>query len=122
MQRMKFDIFTIFFHSNQLNISTATESISMILGKDQSIERDKVIVNNNTAGVSTIINILADNEEIEGSSIISGFEMSDVQIAELVFVINQVNTMCTPTVAVSISVENNKVLREIAHDIFMNKD
>ena len=88
MQRMKFDIFTIFFHSNQLNISTATESISMILDKDQSIERDKVIVNNNTAGVSTIINILADNEEIEGSSIISGFEMSDVQMAELVSVRN----------------------------------
>ena len=73
-------------------------------------------------GSCYIINVLDDNEEVEESSIISGFEMSDVQIAELVFVINQVNTMCTPTVAVSISVENNKVLREIAHDIFMNKD
>ena len=60
----------------------------MILGKNQSIEKDKVVVNNNTAGVSTIINVLADNEEIEGSSIISGFEMSDEQMAELVSVRN----------------------------------
>ena len=97
-------------------------SISIILCKDQSIEKDKVGANNNTDGVSTIINVLEDNEEIEESSIISGFEMSDVQMAELVSVTNQVNIMCNPTVVVSVSVENNKALREIDHDLFMNKD
>ena len=81
-----------------------------------------MVVNNNTAGISTIINVLEDNEEIEESSIISRFELSDVQMAELVSVTNQVNTMCNPTVAVSISIENNKDLREIAHDSFMNND
>ena len=98
-------------------------SISIILGKDQSIEKDKVGVDNNKTGDSTIINVFDDNEEeVEELSIISGFEMSDAQMAELISVKNQVNTMCKPTVAVSISVENNRTLREITHDIFMNKD
>ena len=80
-------------------------------------------VDNNKTGDSTIVNFLDDNEEeVEESSIISGFEMRDVQMAELVSVTNQVNIMCNPTVVVSVSVENNKALREIAHDIFMNKD
>ena len=103
-------------------MSTATESISMNLGKEKSIDKDNVVVNNDTTVVSTIVDVLEDNEEIEESSIISRFELSDVQMAELVSVTNQVNTMCNPTVAVSISIENNKDLREIAHDSFMNND
>ena len=106
-------------------MSTATESISIIVEKDQFIEKDKVSVDNNKTGDNTIINILNDNdneEEVKESSIIFGFEMSDVQMAELVSVTNQVNIMCNPTVAVSISVENNKALGEIAHDLFTNKD
>ena len=99
-------------------MSTTTENISIILSNDQYIKKDKVGVNNKTGD-----SVLDDNEEeIEESSIISGFEMSDVQMAELVSVTNQVNTMCNSTVAVSISVENNKALREIAHDIFMTND
>ena len=43
-------------------------------------------------------------------------------MAELVSVTNQVNTMCNPIVTFSVSVENNKDLREIAHGLFMNKD
>ena len=75
-------------------------------------------VDNNKTGDSTIVNFLDDNEEeVEESSIISGFEMRDVQMAELVSVTNQVNIMCNPTVVVSVSVENNKALREIAHDL-----
>ena len=81
-----------------------------------------MVVNNNTAGVSTIVNVLGDNEEIEESPIISGFEMSDLQMAELVSVTNQVNTICNPTVAISVSVEINKALREFAHDTFMSND
>ena len=75
-------------------------------------------VDNNKTGDSTIVNFLDDNEEeVEESSIISGFEMRDVQMAELVSVTNQVNIMCNPTVVVSVSVENNKALREIVHDL-----
>ena len=103
-------------------MSTATESISMNLDKDQSIEKDSMVVNNNTAVVSTIVDILEDNNEIEESSIICRFEMSDLQMAELVTVTNQVNTMFNSTVAVSVSVENNKALREIAYDTFINND
>ena len=103
-------------------MSTATESISMNLGKEKSIDKDNVVVNNDTTVVSTIVDVLEDNEEIEESSIISGFEMSDLQMAELVTVTNQVNTMCNSTVAVSVSVENNKALREIPYDTFMNND
>ena len=103
-------------------MSTSTESISMNLGKDQSIEEDNVVVNNNTAVVSTIVDVLEDNKEIEEVLIISGFEMSDLLIAELVTVTNQVNTICNSTVAVSVSVENNKALREIAYDTFINND
>ena len=48
-------------------------SISIILCKDQSIEKDKVGVDNNKTGDSTIINFFDDNEEeVEESSIISG--------------------------------------------------
>ena len=71
------------FHSNQLKMS----SISITLGKDQSIEKDKVGVDNNKTWDSTIINVFDDNEEeVEESSIISGFEMSDAQMAELISV------------------------------------
>ena len=111
------------FQSKQLKMSTATESISIIVDKDQSIKKFKVSVDNNKTWDSTIINVLDDNEEeVEESSIISVFEMNNVQIVELVYVTNQVNTMCNPTVAVSVSVENNKALREIAHGLFMSKD
>ena len=103
-------------------MSTATESISMNLGKEKSIDKDNVVVNNDTTVVSTIVDVLENDEEIEESSIISGFEMSDLQIAELVTVTNQVNTMFNPTVAVSVSVENNKASREIAYDFFMTND
>ena len=62
-------------------------SISITLGKDQSIEKDKVGVDNNKTWDSTIINVFDDNEEeVEESSIISGFEMSDAQMAELISV------------------------------------
>ena len=44
-------------------------------------------------GSCYIINVLDDNEEVEESSIISSFEMSDVQITELVFVIIK-STQC----------------------------
>ena len=110
------------FHTNQLKMSTVTESISMNLGKDQSIDKDNMVVNNDTTVVSTIVDVLEGNEEIEELSIISGFEMSDLQMAELVTVTNQVNTICNSTVAVSVSVENNKALREIAYDTFMTND
>ena len=43
-------------------------------------------------------------------------------MTKLVSVTNQVNTMCNPIVTFSVSVENNKDLREIAHGLFMNKD
>ena len=123
MQKMNYNIFTIFI-SIQINWKCQQlQSISIRVGKDQFIEKEKVGVDNNKTGDSTIINFLDDNEEeVEESSIISGFEMRDVQMAELVSVTNQVNIMCNPTVVVSVSVENNKALREIAHDIFMNKD
>ena len=42
-----------------------------------------------------------------------------LQLAELITVTNQVNTLCNPTVAISVSVENNKTSREIAYDFFM---
>ena len=104
-------------------MSTATKSNSIIVDKDQSIEKDKVSVDNNKTGDSTTINVLDDNEEeVEESSTISGFEMSDVQMVELVYVTNQVNTMCNHAIVVSVSVENNKDMREIAHNLFMNKD
>ena len=46
--------------------------------------------------------------------------MSDpLQLAELITASNQVNTLCSPTVAISISVENNKTSREIAYDFLM---
>ena len=48
--------------------------------------------------------------------------MSDLQMAELTTVANQVNTMCNPTVEVSVSVETSKALREIAYDIFLTSD
>ena len=100
-------------------MSTATESIPMDLVKDKSIDKDNVVVNKDTTVVSTIVDVLEDNEEVEESSIISGFEMSDLQMAELTTVANQVNTICNPTVEVSVSVDSNKALREIAHDIFL---
>ena len=105
-------------------MSTATKSMSMNSGKDKSIDKDNVVVvNNDTTMVSTIVDALDDDEEVEESSIISRFEMSDpLQLAELITVTNQVNTMCNPTVAVSVSVENNKALREIAYDTFMTND
>ena len=43
-------------------------------------------------------------------------------MAELTTVANQVNTICNPTVEVSVSVETNKALREIAYDIFLTSD
>ena len=77
-------------------MSTTTENISIILSNDQYIKKDKVGVNNKTGD-----SVLDDNEEeIEESSIISGFEISDKQMTKLVSVTNQVNTMCNPTVAV----------------------
>ena len=103
-------------------MSTATESISMNLGKDKSIDKDNVVVNNDTTVVSTIVDVLEDDEVIEESSIISGFEMSDLQMAELVTVTNQVNTECNPTVAISVSDENNKASREIVFVFFMTND
>ena len=103
-------------------MSIATESILMDLVKDKSIDKDNVVVNKDTTAVSTIVDVLEDNEEVEESSIISGFEMSDLQMAELTTVANQVNTMCNPTVEVSVSVETNKELKEIAHDIFLTSD
>ena len=103
-------------------MSTATESISMNIGKDQSIEKDNMVVNNNIAVVSTIVDILEDINEIEESSIISRFNISDLQMAKLVTVTNQVNTICNYTVAVSVSIENNKALIEIAYDTFINND
>ena len=49
--------------------------------------------------------------------------MSDpLQLDELITVTNQVNTLCNPTVAISISVENNKTSREIAYDFFMTNN
>ena len=73
--------------------------------------------------VSTIVDVLDDDEEVEESSIISGFEMSDpLQLAKLITVTNPVNTMCNPTVAISVSVENNKASRGIAYDFFMTND
>ena len=103
-------------------MSIATESILMDLVKDKPIDNDNVVVNKDTTVVSTIVDVLEDNEEVEESSIISGFEMSDLQMAELTTVTNQVNTMCNPTVEVSVSVETNKALREIAYDIFLTSD
>ena len=105
-------------------MSTATKSMSMNSGKDKSIDKDNVVVvNNDTTMVSTIVDTLDDDEEVEESSIISGFEMSDpLQLDELITVTNQVNTMCNPTVAISVSVENNKTSREIAYDFFMTNN
>ena len=103
-------------------MSIATESILMDLVKDKFIDKDNVVVNKYTTVVITIVDVLEDNEEVEESSIISGFEMSDLQMAELTTVANQVNTMCNPTVEVSVSVETNKALREIAYDIFLTSD
>ena len=103
-------------------MSIATESILMDLVKDKPIDNDNVVVNKDTTVVSTIVDVLEDNEEVEESSIISGFEMSDLQMAELTTVANQVNTICNPTVEVSVSVDSNKALREIAHDIFLTSD
>ena len=40
-------------------------------------------------------------------------------MAELITVTNEVNEMCSPTVAISVSVESNKKTREIAYDFFM---
>ena len=49
--------------------------------------------------------------------------MSDpLQLDELITVTNQVNTLCNPTVAISVSVENNKTSREIAYDFFMTNN
>ena len=49
--------------------------------------------------------------------------MSDpLQLDELITVTNQVNTLCNPTVSISISVENNKTSREIAYDFFMTNN
>jgi len=105
-------------------MSTATKSMSMNSGKDKSIDKDNVVVvNNDTTMVSTIVDALDDDEEVEESSIISRFEMSDpLQLAELITVTNQVNTICNPTVAISVSVENNKTSREIAYDFFMTNN
>ena len=76
-------------------MSTATKSMSMNLGKDKSIDKDNVVVvNNDTTVVSTIVDVLDDDEEVEESSIVSGFEMSNpLQLAEIITVTNQVNTM-----------------------------
>ena len=78
---------------------------------------------------ASIVADLEDDEEAEESSLISGFEMSDPlqlkelitasKMAELITVTNEVNNMCSPTVAISVSVENNKTSREIAYDFFM---
>ena len=59
-------------------MSIATESILMDLVKDKPIDNDNVVVNKDTTVVSTIVDVLEDNEEVEESSIISGFEMSDL--------------------------------------------
>ena len=50
-------------------MSTATESILMDLVKDKSIDKDNVVVNKDTTVVSTIVDVLEDNEEVEESSI-----------------------------------------------------
>ena len=78
---------------------------------------------------ASIVDDLEDDEEVEESSFISGFEMSDPlqlkelitasKMAELITVTNEVNNMCSPTVAISVSVESNKKTREIAHDFFV---
>ena len=94
-------------------MSTATENISIIVDKDRYIEKVKVSVDNNKTGNSNAINVIDDNdEEIEESSIKSGFETSNVQMIKTLSFTNQLNTMCNPTVAVSFSVENDKALRE----------
>ena len=96
-----------------MKISTATENISIIVNKDRYIEKVKVSVDNNKTGNSTVINVIDDNdEEIEESSIKSGFETSNVQMIKIISFTNQLNTMCNPTVAVPFSVENNKALGE----------
>ena len=153
-------------------MTTATKSMSMNSDKDNSINKDNVVVvNNDTTVVRTkkrqtaeksqekgqtekerreyfdtmlenkivqytakeaatenrrmkkqasIVDDLEDDEEVEESSLISGFEMRDpLQLAELITASNQVNTMCSPAIAISVSVENNKTSRDIAYDFFM---
>ena len=78
---------------------------------------------------ASIVDDLEDDDEEEESSQISKFEKSDPlqlkelitasKMAELITVTNEVNEMCSPTVAISVSVESNKKTREIAYDFFM---